>query len=296
MDFEELECGSVGASDEARVGVEDGAGCGRTCCVVERADAEELERFVAEGGGDARPGCESMDFASAMLGRKREVEDAVGFAEFFGEGDAGIVLRFGVERVGGELGEDTLDECWSVLGKLIVQLAGSLEGIDGAMGLGEDEAGVHLVGECDDAVAGGDVAGKDGGVDGGGAAPAWEEGGVEIHREAIVEERGLELLAKGDDNPGVGGEGTKLCGDIWVVDVRGFEEGNVRKVGGGPLGDGGGSELAAAARGLVGLGDDGGELMLCGEHVEGWEAEGAGTEEEELHERLRRQERRTGMK
>jgi len=70
--------------------------------------------------------------------------------------------------------------------------------------LGEDGAGVHVFVDGDDGVAGGCIAGDDGGVDWRCAAPSWEQAGVKIDGKAVGDEFLAEVLAIGNDDPGAG--------------------------------------------------------------------------------------------
>ncbi len=150
---------------------------------------------------------------------------------------------------------------------------------------GEDVAGVHDIGDFDDADAGGGVVVDDGPVDGCGTAVFGEEGGVEV--DAAVggdgEECVGEFLAEGDDDEACGLEGMEEGEGVGGVGVfGGAGEGEV--VIDGPLGDGGWGENFAAAGGAVGLGDDVEDFVAGGgEGVEGGDGEGAGAEEDDVH-------------
>ena len=276
----------VGACDDAGGEVEDGA----WVLLVDAGDGLDTEELDGDGfggggrgDGDAGPGGEGVDVAADEVGALGEIDVVVGAAELGGDGDEGFVLGARRERARGVLGENGINERGAVFGEEVVEFAGGHERLDGARGCAEDKPGVHALGERDDGVAGLGVSGEDRGVDWGGATPAREEGGVVVDGEAAVEEGSGELLAERDDDPGVGLVAANLGDDGGVVDFGGLEDWGRGEIGGGPLADGGGGEGAAATGGLVGLGDDGGEVVARGEVLEGGEAEASGAEEDETH-------------
>ncbi len=102
-----------------------------------------------------------MRAPAACLGAVGEPDPGVLLAQLAGLGHTRLVLLSGLERSLAPLGEDAVDEVGAVGGELVVELPRREVGGDGSGGLSENLAGVHSLGEGDDAVAGDLVPGED---------------------------------------------------------------------------------------------------------------------------------------
>ncbi len=122
---------AVATGYQAEVGVDDGAR-GFLGCLVGGFRAVDFDVFVSESDGDAWPGVEPVDSGVDEVGGLVEVDDAVFFGHFGGDGDFGRVLGEVFEGVVEALIEDFGDEVWAVVCEGVVEHGRGHVGFDGA--------------------------------------------------------------------------------------------------------------------------------------------------------------------
>lgn len=132
----------------------------------------------------------------------------------------------------------------------------------GSAGDVEDVSGVEAFVHVHDGDAGFGVALADGSLDGGGAAVAGEDGGMDVETAQAggVENSAGEDLTVGDDDGDIGLEGAEVVD--CVADFEGLQDGDAVFEGEGF--GGGRGENHFAADGFVGLGDDCNDSVLGG--------------------------------
>ena len=245
LDLAEEEGGGASADEDAEViGAEDHAWGAGLAAVLD--GGKDFELAGAVGGGDESvgggPGVHGADLAFDLGGGLVPEDRTIFAAEFGGVIGLGLVLGEAGSLVGEERGEGIGEGEGGEVGEAIVEGAGGFASADGEGELGEDIAGIEAFGHIHDGDACSGIIGEDGGLDGGGAAPAWEEGGVKIEAGEGGEGEdflGEDLAVSHDDDEigvevGEGGDG------IWGAEFEGLEDGEVVEE--GEIFDGGRAE------------------------------------------------------
>ncbi len=115
-------------------------------------------------------------------------------------------------------------------GQFIAEGAGVIIWQDGEGALVEHGAGVDARVHAHDGDAGLGVAVEDGGLDGGGAAPARQEGGVDVDTAVFgqIEHGRAQDLTEGGDNDQVGGPGLQLGQGFGLAQARRLDGGQAQ--------------------------------------------------------------------
>ena len=258
LDQPEPERTRAGADRDGVLADEELTGRQRT---VGRRDGAELDPLALVRRPGSRRGGAGPDPAVHRHRRLGPVDVRVLDGDLGGEADAVLGLLAGLERADLETVEGGHEQAGTALGQPLQQRAG---GVAGAHPLGHQPVrrpGVQLADDPEGRRAGHLVAGPQGVLDGGGAAPGGQHGEVQVHPAVGRDvERGLrEQGAVRDHRAAVRCQRSQRLLELRVARVVGLEDGDAELR--GALGDRRRREPASAAGRRVRSGHHADELV-----------------------------------
>ena len=226
----------------------------------------------------AGPGLEGPHLPVQLEGRRPGIQARQGLAQLGGEGGQGVLLGGRRQRTQLQGGKVRQEQARGILRQEGEQaLGGVLEG-DGTLATGQHGALVQARGEAHEAHPGGRIPGQDGVVHGRGAAPAGQQGVVEVPdpQGTGVQHPPGQQVPVGGHHGQIDGQALPAFPGFRRFPALGLEEGEPpfqrRLLHGRRL------QVPASALGAVRVAEDGRELPRLGQGLQGGHRGGGGAE------------------
>jgi FlaG/FlaF family flagellin (archaellin) len=231
-------------------------------------------------------GWKARTLRSSSAAGRRPVEHSFLLAELVCVGDALGRLVHRLDAPPQQAVEGRHDQPRAKIGQAVVHALGGVGGGNRRAFRQQHRAGIETFVHAHDGDAGLGVAGEDGAMDGGGAAPARQQRSMDVDaaEDRRIEEAFGQDMAVGDDDGGI--EVERLEDLRLLFGLQGARRADRQTEFVGELMDGCSSLLLAATRGLGGPGVDADDIVTgFGQGTEGRHGEGGGAEERNLHRR-----------